>query len=282
MKILHIIIATIILSSCGKKEPSNPEPQPPKEDEITVKVMTYNIWGAQSGGIPDLQPIADVIKRANPDLVALQEVDKNTTRNAIHGDIAKKLGELTGMDYFFAKAENFYGGEYGDAVLSKLPIKEKKGYNLEIDPTLAGERRSVARILVEKDNKEFYFISTHFDHLADERHRIKQATDFVSLTKTFDKPVIVGADFNALPNSNPMNILRTHFTYGCLNGNCNQFTFPTPHSDPTNPNRIPNRTIDYLIYTPINAFTTKLYSVYTWADKESDHFPVLATFTLNF
>jgi len=273
-KIFYTLLALSFVYSCGKKEPGNPDDkQPPKEKEITVKVMTYNIYGARSGGIPDLQVIADVIKRADPDLVALQEVDKNTTRNAKHGDIAKKLGELTGMDYFFAKAENFYGGEYGDAVLSKLPIKEKKGYNLEIDPTLAGERRSVARILVEKDNKQFYFISTHFDHLGDERHRIKQATDFVALAKTFDKPVITGADFNALPESNPMNILRTHFTFGCPNGNCTQFTFSTDN---------PNRTIDYLIYAPLNAFTPQLYSVYTWANKESDHFPVLATFKLNF
>ncbi len=271
-KFILLLLSTLCFS-CSKSESPNNNDDTKPNTSTTVTVMTYNIYGARSGGIPDLQVIADVIKRADPDLVALQEVDKNTTRNAKHGDIAKKLGELTGMDYFFAKAENFYGGEYGDAVLSKLPIKEKKGYNLEIDPTLAGERRSVARILVEKDNKQFYFISTHFDHLSDERHRIKQATDFVALAKTFDKPVITGADFNALPESNPMNILRTHFTYGCPNGNCTQFTFSTNN---------PNRTIDYLIYAPLNAFTSQLYSVYTWANKESDHFPVLATFKLNF
>src|SRR5690606_1903171 len=108
-KIFYILLALSFVYSCGKKEPGNlDDKQPPKEKEITVKVMTYNIYGARSGGIPDLQVIADVIKRADPDLVALQEVDKNTTRNAKHGDIAKKLGELTGMDYFFAKAENFY------------------------------------------------------------------------------------------------------------------------------------------------------------------------------
>lgn len=175
------------------------------------------------------------------------------------------------MDFFFAKAMDIPGGEYGDAVLSKLPIKEKKGFNLEVDPALGGERRSVARILVEKDGKEFYFISTHFDHLSDERNRIKQANDFNTLCKTFDKPVIVGSDFNALPNSNTMKILQNHFTVGCLNGNCNQFTFPTNGA---------NRTIDYLIFNPINAFTTQMYSVYTWANEESDHFPVIANFII--
>lgn len=260
-----------LLCACSKGEKETPEVDPPGKKEVTVKTMTYNIYGARSGGIPDLQVIADVIKRADPELVALQEVDKFTTRNANNGDIAKELARLTNMDYFFAKAIDTYGGEYGDAVLSKLPVKEKKAYNLEVDPALGGERRSVARILVEKEGKQFYFISTHFDHLGDERNRIKQAQDFVALAKTFDKPVIVGADFNALPASNTVSILRTHFSPGCLNGDCTQFTFSTAN---------PNRTIDYLIYAPLNAFSTKLYRVYDWANKESDHFPVLATFTV--
>ncbi|MFT3903779.1 MAG: endonuclease/exonuclease/phosphatase family protein [Niabella sp.] len=272
MRLLSIIAVIIVLYSCGKGDSTKPDDKP-QDKPSTVTVMTYNIYGAREGGIPDLQVIADVIKRANPDLVALQEVDKNTTRNAKHGDIAKKLGELTAMDYFFAKAQNVYSGEYGDAVLSKLSIKEKKAYNLNVDPSLGGETRSVARVLVEKDNKQFYFIATHFDHLSDERNRIKQANDFVDLAKTFDKPVITGADFNATPSSNPMNILRSYFTYGCLNGNCSQFTFSTSK---------PDRTIDYLIYAPQNAFSTQLYGTYNWADKESDHFPVLATFKLNF
>ncbi|MBZ4190899.1 endonuclease/exonuclease/phosphatase family protein [Niabella beijingensis] len=259
------------LCACSKEKKEAPEVDPPEQKEVTVKTMTYNIYGARSGGIPDLQAIADVIKRANPELVALQEVDKFTTRNAKNGDIARELARLTDMDYFFAKAIDTYGGEYGDAVLSKLPVKEKKAYNLEVDPALGGERRSVARILVEKDGKPFYFISTHFDHLSDERNRLRQAQDFVALVRTFDKPVIVGADFNALPASNTIGMLRGYFSLGCLNGDCTQPTFSTTN---------PNRTIDYLIYAPLNAFTVKLYSVYDWANKESDHFPVQATFTV--
>ncbi|WP_333626724.1 endonuclease/exonuclease/phosphatase family protein [Sphingobacterium siyangense] len=269
----HYIVAclAILHFSCSKSSSDSPSLEPEKK-ETTVKVMTYNIYGARTGGIPDLKVIAEVIKRADPDLLALQEVDKFTDRNKNNGDIAKELALLTGMNYFFAKAINIQNGEYGDAVLSKLPIKEQVAYNLEVDPTLGGERRSVARILIEKNNKAFYFISTHFDHLSDERNRIKQANDFVTLAKSFDKPVIIGADLNCLPTTNPMDILRKYFSVGCLNGNCDQFTFPTTGA---------NRTIDYLLYAPINAISPKAYSVYTWANKESDHFPVLATFKIN-
>ena len=272
MRTTIVILILAILSSCGKEKQKEGSNDPTKND-IIIKTMTYNIYGARSGGIPDLNAIAEVIKKADPDLVALQEVDRNSDRNKHNGDIAKALGELTGMDYYFAKAIDIAGGEYGDAVLSKLPIKEKKGYNLEVDPALGGERRSVARILVEKEGKQFYFMSTHFDHLSDERNRIKQANDFNSLCASFEKPMIIGADFNALPSSKTMNVLTSYFSLGCLNGNCSQFTFPTSGA---------NRTIDYIIYHPINAFTPHMYSVFTWANKESDHFPVISNFKINF
>jgi len=275
MNIPTVILAGIALFCCGNESSNSAASKNPQDNGTTVTVMTYNIYGARRGGlsVADLQAIADVIKRADPDIVALQEVDKNTNRNAANGDIAKKLGELTGMGHFFAKAMDHDGGEYGDAVLSKLPIKEKKGYHLGVVPELGGEPRSVARILVEKDGKAFYFVSTHFDHLRDDRNRVKQANDFVALAKTFSKPVIVGADFNARPDSGPMDILRTHFANGCPDGNCDQFTFSTDN---------PRTTIDYLIYAPHNAFSVRRYGAYTSADKESDHFPVLATFRLEF
>jgi len=269
------MLAGIVLFCCGGKGSNNATGEKPQDNGTTVTVMTYNIYGARRGGITvaQLQAIAEVIKRADPDIVALQEVDKNTNRNAANGDIAKKLGELTGMGHFFAKAMDHDGGEYGDAVLSKLPIKGKQGHNLDVVPDLGGEPRSVARILVEKDGKEFYFASTHFDHLRDDRNRVKQAHDFVAMAKTFGKPVIVGADFNAPPDSEPMRILRTYFAHGCPAGNCDQFTYSTDE---------PQTTIDYLMYAPHSAFSALRYSTYTSADRESDHFPVLATFRLEF
>lgn len=275
MNLLRIICISFLILGCSKapvEEDSGPKP----EKETSVKTMTYNIWGARSGGIPDLEEIAAVIRRYDPDLVALQEVDKFTDRNSKHGDVAKELAKLTGMDFYFAKAINIQGGEYGDAVLSKLPIKEKKAYNLGVTPELGGEIRSVARITVEKGDKEFYFISTHFDHLVNEANRLKQAKDFVQILKGFDKPVIVGADFNARPDTETIKILRQHLILGCLNANCSQYTFPTPHSY----NSEPDRTIDYLMYAPLDAISVKSYSVYTWADRESDHFPVVATFNI--
>lgn len=255
--------------SSGKKEDPTPEP-PPSETSVSFKVMSYNIWAVRAGGLTEhvLQDIAAVIKRADPDLVALQEVDSLTRRNPI--DVTKRLAELTGMHYFFAKAMDHQGGGYGEAILSKLPIKDAKRILLGTTAELPGEPRSMAQVTVEKDGKEIYFIGTHLDHLGDEANRLKQATDIVAYLKTLNKPIIFGGDLNALPNSQTMNILRNHLISGCLNNSC-AFTFPANN---------PNRTIDYLMYAPLNSFSVSAYQTYIWASTTSDHLPVLATFRL--
>lgn len=265
---LILFCYSFLLAGCdSSKDRIEPEPEP-VEEATTVKVMTYNIWGARSGGIPGLQGLADVIKKADPDLVALQEVDKFTSRNSQNGDIAKELAELTDMEYYFVKAINVSGGEYGDAILSKLPIKETKGYRLTTTAELGGELRSVARITVERDGKEFYFISTHLDHLSNEANRIHQAKELNAIITDLDKPVILGGDLNARPDSETIGLLKQQLTMGCTN--C-QFTFPTSGA---------NRTIDYLMYAPLNAIKVLNYQVFDYASKESDHFPVVATFEI--
>ncbi|HMR19737.1 MAG TPA: endonuclease/exonuclease/phosphatase family protein, partial [Sphingobacterium sp.] len=225
--LLYIVIFCLAFTACGSNNKTeDPKPDPPGETGVAFKVMTYNLWASRPGNLKEqnMKDMAEVIKRADPDLVALQEVDKFTRRNPM--DVTKELSERTGMQYYFyAKAMDHNGGEYGDAILSKLPLKGTKAYVMGTTTELPGEPRSVAQVTVEKEGKEIYFISTHLDHLAAETNRIKQAKDLVDILKTLDKPVILGGDLNAQPQSETITILRTHLTWGCLNNNC-PYTFP--------------------------------------------------------
>ena len=243
----------------------------PEVKEKAIKTMTYNIYGARSGGIKNLDEIAEVIKKADPDLVALQEVDRFTERNGKDVDIAKELAEMCGMEYFFARAIDIGGGQYGDAVLSKFPIVTSTAYTMSVDPSVGGEQRSVALITVDIDDNTLNFVSTHFDHLGDETNRLRQARELNDILGKIEGPLIVGGDFNALPDSETISILRQELVLGCRNNHCDQKTFPTSN---------PNRTIDYLFYKGINKLSVLNYSVYDWANRESDHFPVIATFNL--
>ncbi|MCY2995293.1 MAG: hypothetical protein NTY19_46640 [Planctomycetota bacterium] len=105
--LLAILALTVGLPSGQAAEP------------LRIRVLTYNIQhGEGTDGKIDLARTAAVIKRLTPDLAALQEVDKATTRSR-GVDQAAELGKLTGMHVAFGKAMDFAGGRYGEAILSR-------------------------------------------------------------------------------------------------------------------------------------------------------------------
>jgi len=266
--------ALLFMASCSKGRENSelkPKPEPPAAKGPVAKVMSYNIHignpPSREASYRDLAAIAKVINLQKPDLVALSEVDNKTKRSGVTVDQAKELGELTGMYYYFTKAMDYQGGEYGDAVLSKFPILESKRYVL---PTTGGgfEPRSAAIILVEKEGHKFYFGSTHLDHTGDDANRILQAEELVEIINGLNRPIILAGDWNAQPESQPIHILKQALTPTCIN-NC-PLTFPAVK---------PDRTIDYIMYKPMEKFKTLNLRIIneTYA---SDHLPLVAEIEL--
>jgi endonuclease/exonuclease/phosphatase family metal-dependent hydrolase len=270
------LFGALLALACNKPNELPPDPGA-GSPKPAVKVMTYNIYGARasSGAPADLSAIAKVINDEKPDLVALQEVDVFTRRTGVTVHQARELAALTGMEWFFAKAIDQTGGEYGDAVLSRLPVKSSESFTLPVTPQLSGEFRSVAMIKINKDGKDFYFASTHFDHLAQEDNRILQAQELKKIVAKLGLPLIIAGDLNARPESQTMTIMREYLNVGCLQ-QC-PMTFPSDK---------PDRTIDYILSAPSGKFTVSYYNALTGYVPEnktyaSDHRPVVATIKLN-
>lgn len=272
MRLIYFTLLFLLTSACGKSNQEPVKPGDPVKPGPIIKVMSYNIHignpPSEAASSRNLQAIADVINLQKPDLVALQEVDVNTTRSGKGIDQAKELAKLTGMHYFYAKAIDYQGGQFGDAVLSRLPIIESKRYELSVTPELGGELRSVAMVVVEKDGIRFNFASTHLDHLSSDANRDHQAKELINHIKVLDKPLIVAGDLNAQPTHNAIKILQQQLTYACTS-NC-PLTFPAVN---------PNRTIDYIMLNMPEKFVVKDYRIIneTYA---SDHLPVMATIEL--
>ncbi len=109
------LIAIIFIGLTGCNSPKIAAP-------IQVKILTYNIYhGADAHGQSNLDGVAGIINSLKPDLVALQEVDNKTTR-AKGLDLTAELAQRTGMEGVFGKAMDFAGGQYGEAVLTRLPL----------------------------------------------------------------------------------------------------------------------------------------------------------------
>src|ERR1700724_2661395 len=83
-----------------------------------LRVLTYNIHhGEGTDGRFDLSRLARVMKSVQPDVIALQEVDRGTERSGGVDQLAE-LARLTDMHAEFGKAMDYSGGGYGVAWLS--------------------------------------------------------------------------------------------------------------------------------------------------------------------
>ena len=78
---------------------------------VRLRVLTYNIHhGEGVDGKLDLKRIAQVITSVDPDLVALQEVDRGTRRTQ-EIDQPAELAQLTKMHVVFGGNIRYQGGD---------------------------------------------------------------------------------------------------------------------------------------------------------------------------
>ena len=166
----------------------------------TLKVVSYNIrHGQGTDGKIDLERLAKIIEKENPELVALQEVDKNCKRSG-NVDQAAELGRLLKMEHAFGKFMGYQGGEYGMAVLSRFSIAKVVRHQLPegAEPRCALE----VKVTPKGWSEPLSFIGIHLDWTKGD-FRPKQVAKLVDLKGA----VILAGDFNAERGSATLKIL---------------------------------------------------------------------------
>lgn len=229
----------------------------------TITVISYNIHhGAGLDGKLDLQRIADVIKRENPDIVAFQEVDVNVKRSG-KIDEAKILGELTGYKSFFGKSIPLTGGAYGNAIIAK----DQDAVVVKHIPLPGAEPRCMIAIQA-KDSKgrPFVFACTHLD--LNDDNRVKSTTLITDAIKELKLPAILVGDMNCRPGSAPYNAFAE--TWDPAWGDKPKMTFPASR---------PRSSIDHCFTFPQKAWQVADIKV---VDERvaSDHRPIKVTLVL--
>lgn len=174
------------------------------QEARVLRLLTYNIHHAEGlDGRVDYERIAGIIRETKADLIALQEVDVQTQRTD-QVDQAATIASKLDLYQVFGKAIHFQGGQYGLAVLSRWPIGNHKVYALPYrinqEPRIALETR------IRPDNglPELCLIDTHLCHLS-ESNRSEQVQRLLQIIpKTETAQVLLAGDFNARPDSLPM------------------------------------------------------------------------------
>ena len=209
------------------------------ESSKIVKVLSFNILhGATTKGDFDLDRIAGVILQADPDFVALQEVDYKTNR-AKKYDLVTELGWRVKMAPIFGRAMMYDGGEYGEGVLSKHTFIQTR--NIPLPYTPGNEPRAALEVITVLNSTDtIAFIGTHLDHLKDEKDRLAQARRINEVFYSNKYPAILAGDLNAQPGSTPIKVLQELWT-ASFDRNNPKPTFPSDH---------PRVKIDYVMFLP--------------------------------
>lgn len=174
------------------------------QESQVLRLLTYNIHHAEGlDGKVDYDRIARIIRETNADIIALQEIDVQTQRTD-RVDQASKIATKLGMHHVFGKAIHFQGGQYGLAVLSRWPVDSHKVYALPYrinqEPRIALE----TRIRPDDGLPELCFINTHLCHLS-ESNRTEQVQRLLQIIpRNESAQVFLAGDFNARPDSAPM------------------------------------------------------------------------------
>ncbi|HEY0591431.1 MAG TPA: endonuclease/exonuclease/phosphatase family protein [Thermoanaerobaculia bacterium] len=164
-----------------------------------VRAMSYNIRGqAALYGSAHLERIANVIAAAQPDVVALQEVHRETWKSRFRDQLTE-LAERTGMRAAFGSSIDLGRGRYGNAVLTRGEILHSVVHPLPG----GGEARTVLETLVQIGGDALTVYSTHLAAWGrwGRRTRLRQAARAARLARRSRLPFILAGDFNSEPSS---------------------------------------------------------------------------------
>jgi endonuclease/exonuclease/phosphatase family metal-dependent hydrolase len=238
-------------------------------------VMTYNVHscvGADRRSDP--VRIAHVIAGHQADIVALQELDMGLERTGL-SDQAREIAEHLSMHYHFHPSLSVEKGHYGNAVLSRLPLKLVRTAELPTHPYRADmERRGVLWVEISFGGAKVQVINTHLG--LNHQERLAQAETLLSAeflnNPDCRPPVVLCGDLNSLPVSR----VRRWLT-----GRLNDAGEKTENRRATYPARFPLLRLDYIFGSHDLKIRKAAVSRDSLARVASDHLPFIALLELS-
>jgi len=157
----------------------------------TLRIATYNVHrcrGLDGRTRPDRT--AAVLRAIGADVVALQEVIGAGPRGGSH---IEELGASLGMGWVMAPVRHLRGHQFGNAVLSRLPIRQHLEHDLSWKTC---EPRGVQRVDVVVEGSALHVYNVHLGTaFLERRHQAQRLAALVSDRHTSGPKLVLG-DFN--------------------------------------------------------------------------------------
>lgn len=195
--ILTIAVPSIVVFALGFQRHPAPETHWVAPDgeadqdaggKVYFDVAMFNIRrGKNSEGVRNLDGTASVLKGC--DIAFLNEVSGGMWGAP---DQSERLGDKLGLDSYFLTSQRRYFQDYfGNAVLTRFPIREWQSMNLK--KTNGQGHRHIVTMKSNWNGRIVTLILTHLDGDADRARQLDRA---LTVFRTTPAPAILAGDFN--------------------------------------------------------------------------------------
>ena len=201
----RICILVILFSTVGCKNNKKAD-LPGPDDGSLLSLATYNVGVFDKSGFDTTEMIADMMKELGVQVLSMNELDSCNPRHPAFQlkDFAEAMGN---WGFQFGPAIDYKGGKYGVGVAYSPMLEPIRKYAITLEKGDGAEQRALAVC----EFKDFVFASTHLDHKSADAQlaqaEILSGWASVNYGKS-DKPVFVCGDFNALPDSETITLMR--------------------------------------------------------------------------
>ena len=238
----------------------------------TLKFMTWNLQGSQR---PNINQVADKIQQLQPDVIAIQEIQKHQ---------ARALSRSLGWSYMWAFKHNGYGPllprrAEGMAIMSRSLLTNAGKTTLSSGYGRFTYRRRIAMwATADIHGQQFTLFNTH---LASDDNGDEGSTQAQRLRKIIDAhrqlPTVIAGDFNDYQRPDIVKILN-----GDKNHDAWTYAQSRSRNGLTNPTKNPYQRLDHILVprTHTIARVEVPDTDQSWIQL-SDHLPVIATISFN-
>ena len=160
----------------------------------SLNVATFNIWHDAGNWPVRAGLIADALRAADADVIALQEVLQDSRKNLPNQaeTLAAALGGYS--VHFMSTAPEGAANRYGNAILTRLPVIAVESRKLEP----LNDHRTAIRVRVDVQGRPVDLVNTHLAWQAHEGPmRAQQIRDLLGWLPGDGAPLVVMGDFNA-------------------------------------------------------------------------------------
>lgn len=239
---------------------------------LHINVITFNIHhGKGTDGKLNLNRIVEAIEESEPDLIALNEVDRYYSKRSHYIDQVSWLAERLKMNAAFGAAitikqkNSSMIRQYGNALLSRYPIITEKNH-LMVSGIMEGRTLLETEVLISGRHLKMYVT-----HLSLNSYSRRKQIDFIADKVMADHlPVIIAGNWNMISGSKSWRKIAENLKdcYAAATAPCKTY-----------PSFRPVMQIDY-IFTSRNIEVASV-EVIKKVPTASDHLPLLAKLILN-